>query len=69
MNDTEFRRGYYTAVANLVRRFDEPTIAADILRQYGAEVDLSNIDGDDAAEIRWLAALENIPIKLSPLIV
>lgn len=61
LNDTEFRRGYYLAVAELVRRHDEPTIAADLLVQYGP-VDLSGIDREDAREIHNLTKSEHISI-------
>lgn len=42
-----FRQGYYLAVANLMRMHDQPTIAADLLRNFG-KLDLSGIDQHDA---------------------
>lgn len=43
MDELSFRRGYYVAVAELIRTHDQPTIACDLLRQFGA----INFDGID----------------------
>lgn len=37
------RRGYYLAVANLMRLHDQDVMARDVLRQYG-KVDFKGID-------------------------
>lgn len=44
--ETNLRRGYYLAVANLVRLYDQPSMVADLLKQYGP-VDWSGIDEMD----------------------
>lgn len=47
MDELSFRRGYYLAVANLVRMHDQPTIAAELLDEFGP----LNLDGIDEFDI------------------
>ena len=59
-NDLDFRRGYYMAVAEIVRQFDEPTLAYSILRSYG-ELDFRGIDEADVVVLRRLVKSERVP--------
>jgi hypothetical protein len=52
--ELEFRRGYYAAVANLVRTHDQSTIAADVLRAYG-HVNFRGIDPGQSRVLRPIA--------------
>jgi hypothetical protein len=42
-SELEFRRGYYLAVANIIRTHCEYTVAEDVLRGYGT-IDFKGID-------------------------
>lgn len=52
--DLEFRRGYYIAVANIMRTHGADVIAKDVLRGYG-NVDFEGIDPYDVKVLQPLA--------------
>lgn len=51
----EFKRGYFLAVANLVRMYDASTIAGHVLGAYG-QLDLAGIDEQDRRVLRPIIA-------------
>lgn len=51
----EFKRGYYMAVANLIRQHDQPVMARDVLSAYG-NVSFKGIDRMDVATLKPIAA-------------
>ena len=53
MEELEFRRGYYLAVAVIIRSHDETQVAEDVLKAYGP-VDFEGIDGYDVEVLRPL---------------
>ena len=57
-----FRRGYYMAVANIMRMRDEPTIAAEVLTGYGG-INLDGIDDADLPYINQVIESENLELE------
>jgi hypothetical protein len=51
---SEFRRGYYLAVATFIRAHDQKQVAEDVLKAYGA-IDFTGIDEYDLEVLRPLA--------------
>lgn len=52
--ETEFRRGYYLAVATLVRQHGAESMGEDVPRAYGA-VDFGGIDAYDVEVLKPIA--------------
>lgn len=60
--DTAFLQGYVSAVANLINLRDEPTIAAEVLAQFGS-IDWSKIVEEDKEALVKGGVLRALPTQ------
>lgn len=60
---TEFQQGFFTAVALLMATSDQPTMAADIVREAGFDgVDCSAMDDFDKEQLQLLVEQEGLSL-------